>query len=281
MVEQVSTIMVVGAGQMGTGIAQVAAAAGYKVLLYDREPAQVEKSLKDLEKKFTENEPDSEKRQQIFSRILPVTSLKDSVRSDFVIEAATENLTIKKQIFTALSNYITQQTILATNTSVLSITEISSVTDCPDRVIGLHFMNPVPDMMLVELIRGAQTSDTTFNEAVQLAQSMNKEVVEVKDYPGFISDRLLLTMINEAITCVFDDIADVEAIDKIMQLGVKHPMGPLRLADMIGLDTCLTILETLHRDLANRKYRPCTLLRNMVKAGKLGRKSGEGFYRYP
>lgn len=281
MGEWANTIMIVGSGQTGTALARIAASKGYSVLLHDLHPTQIDKSLAKIEASLLAGEnPDTQQARQILARITKVESLKESVQSDFVIEAATENLTIKKQIFTTLSNYITQGTILATNTSSLSITEIASASDCPDRVLGMHFMSPADTMQLVEIIRGAKTTDATCKTAEKIARSFGKEPVEVKDYPGFICSRLLIPMINEAITCVFDDIADIETVDKIMQLGASHPVGPLRLADIIGLDTCLTVMETLHRNLENRKYRPSALLRNMVKAGKLGRKSGEGFYRY-
>ena len=281
MDEWANTIMIVGSGQTGTALARIAAGKGYTILLYDVNPAQIDKSLAAIADSLLSDEhADRHLVQQTLARITKVTSLKESVQSDFVIETATENLTIKKQIFTTLSNYITQDTILATNTSSFSITEIASASDCPERVVGMHFMSPAETMQLVEIVRGAKTTTATRNTAEQIATSLGKEPVEVKDYPGFICNRLLIPMINEAITCVFDDIADIETVDKIMQLGASHPIGPLRLADLIGLDTCLTVMETLHRNLENRKYRPSALLRNMVKAGKLGRKSGEGFYRY-
>ena len=280
MGEWANTIMIVGSGQTGTAVARIAAESGYTVLLQDLHQERVEKSLVEIEKQLNLEEVSDEKKKEILLRIQPTLSLKESVQSDFVIETATENLTIKKQIFEILSNYITQDTILATNTSALSITEIASASDCAERVVGMHFMSPVLTMNLVEIVRGATTTDQTLNAALKIVTSLGKEAIEVKDYPGFICNRLIIPMINEAITCVFDDIADVETIDRIMQLGVKHPIGPLRLADAIGLDTCLAVMETLHRSLENRKYRPCTLLRNMVKAGKLGKKSGEGFYSY-
>jgi 3-hydroxybutyryl-CoA dehydrogenase len=280
MGEWANTIMIVGSGQTGTAIAKIAAGAGYTVLLQDLEQERVDKSIGDIETQLTSEGVDEREQKEILSRIQPTLSLKESVQSDFVIETATENLTIKKQIFTILSNYITKDTILATNTSALSITEIASASDCPERVVGMHFMSPVSTMNLVEIVRGAKTTDRTLDAAQKIVTSLDKVAIEVKDYPGFICNRLIIPMINEAITCVFDDIAEVETIDRIMQLGLKHPIGPLRLADTIGLDTCLAVMETLHRSLENRKYRPCALLRNMVKAGKLGRKSGEGFYRY-
>ncbi len=280
MGEWANTIMIVGSGQTGTAIARLAAEAGYTVLLQDLEPGNVEKSLGKIKNQLASEDLTEPRRGEIVSNIKSVPSLKDGVQADFIIETATENLTIKKQIFTTLANYITQDTILATNTSALSITEIASSCDCSEKVVGMHFMSPVLSMKLVEMVRGVKTTEATFNTAKKIAQSLGKEVIEVKDYPGFICNRLIIPMINEAITCLFDDIADVETIDRVMQLGLDHPVGPLRLADMIGLDNCLAVMESLHRSLENRKYRPCALLRNMVKAGKLGRKTGEGFYRY-
>lgn len=281
MDEWANTIMIVGSGQTGTALARIAASKGYSILLHDLNPEQVDKSLATItDSLFADKSVERHRAQQILDRITRATSLKQSVQSDFVIETATDNLTIKKQVFATLSNYITQDTILATNTASFSITEIASASDCPERVVGMHFMRPAETMQLVEIVRGAKTTAATLSKAEKMARSLGKEPVEVKDYPGFICSRLLILMINEAITCVFDDIADIETVDKIMQLGASHPIGPLRLADLIGLDTCLTVMETLHRNLENRKYRPSALLRNMVKAGKLGRKSGEGFYHY-
>lgn len=280
MGEWANSIMIVGSGQTGTAIAMLAAEAGYTVMLQDLEPTNVEKSLTEIKNQLASEDLSESRQGEIVSNIKSVSSLKDGVQADFIIETATENLTIKKQIFTTLANYITQDTILATNTSALSITEIASSCDCSERVVGMHFMSPVPSMKLVEMVRGVKTTEATFNTAKKIAQSLGKEVIEVKDYPGFICNRLIIPMINEAITCLFDDIADVETIDRVMQLGLDHPIGPLRLADLIGLDNCLAVMESLHRSLENRKYRPCALLRNMVKAGKLGKKSGEGFYLY-
>ncbi len=277
---QTGIIMIVGAGQMGKGLAQLAARSGYTVLLNDL-PGILEKSFMEIEMELAgRKDLDAEGRQQILEKIKPAASLQEAVHSDYIIEAATENVTIKKQIFATLSNYITQHTILATNTSSLSITDIASASDCPEKVVGMHFMNPVSSMMVVEIIRGLKTSDHACKVIKELAETLGKEAIEVNDYPGFVSNRLLMPMINEAIICVFDGVADVESVDRIMQLGLRHPLGPLRLADMIGLDACLSIMEILHREFDHSKYRPCPLLRTMVKAGKLGRKSGEGFYLY-
>ncbi len=278
---QTNTIMVVGAGQMGRGIALLSARCGFQVLLHDLLEAHLQESISAIGLELPSH-PELSKTgaDRVLGRIHPTTSLQDSVRADFVIETATENITIKQQIFTALSNYTTQHTVLATNTSSLSISDIASATDCPERVIGLHFMYPVMSMQLVEMIRGLKTSEHTCNITRILADKLGKQAIEVNDYPGFVSNRLLMPMINEAIILVFDGVADVESVDRIMQLGMQYPLGPLQMADMIGLDTCLSIMEILHRSLGEPKYRPCPLLRTMVKAGKLGRKSGEGFYFY-
>lgn len=281
---RIKTIMVVGAGQMGRGIAHVAAQKGYSVLLHDLQPSILTESLAELNRSLAEKSPPTKSYRQEEHRqigtIAAAESLKESVHTDFVIEAATENFTIKTQIFQTLANHITEETVLASNTSSLSISELADATDCPERVIGMHFMNPVEDMLLVEIIKGMKTSDKTNEIARDLTLSLGKEPIDVNDYPGFVSNRLIMPMINEAIILVFDEVAEIEAVDKIMKVGMHHPMGPLQMADMIGLDTCLSIMETLHRELDDPKYRPCPLLRNMVKAGKLGRKSGEGFYLY-
>ncbi len=279
--EQINTIMVVGAGQMGRGISLLAAQYGFQVLLHDLLEVHLQESISAIGLELSSDSKCSEtEAARVTARIRPTSSLQDSVLADFVIETATENITIKKQIFTALANYTTEHTVLATNTSSLSISEIASATDCPDRVIGLHFMYPIMSMQLVEMIRGLKTSEQTCNITRTIAHELGKEAIEVNDYPGFVSNRLLMPMINEAMILVFDGVADVESVDRIMQLGMHYPLGPLQLADMIGLDTCLSIMEILHRSLDEPKYRPCPLLRTMVKAGKLGRKSGEGFYFY-
>jgi len=281
---EINTVMVVGAGQMGGEIAALAAYSGYNVLLHDIQPAILQQSMSCIKETLTSNISSHKstdiKGNTILDKIVPSDSLQDSVHCDFIIEAATENLTIKQQIFNTLSYYITHQTIIASNTSSLSISAIASVTDCPDRVIGMHFMNPVSEITLVEIIKGFKTSDNTNEITKQFAISLNRHPIEVNDSPGFVSNRLIMPMINEAVICVFDGVADVQSVDKIMQLGMHHPIGPLKLADMIGLDTCLSIMEILHREFNDPKFRPCPLLRNMVKAGKLGRKSGEGFYSY-
>jgi len=277
------TIMVIGAGQMGAGIAQVAAQAGYSVILNDIKDEFVTRGLDIIEKNLSRNvekgKLEAREKEAILSRITPSTSLQDAVAVDLVVEAAVENMSIKAQIFSQLDIICPEHTILATNTSSLPITEIAAVTKRPDKVIGMHFMNPVPVMKLVEVIRGLATSDEVYKEIETLSVEMGKTPVEVNDSPGFVSNRILVPMLNEAIYTLYEGIATVEAIDNVMKLGMNHPMGPLALADLIGLDTILSIMEILHEGLGD-KYRPCPLLRKYVKAGWLGRKSGRGFYQY-
>ncbi|MDH3455132.1 MAG: 3-hydroxyacyl-CoA dehydrogenase NAD-binding domain-containing protein, partial [Desulfuromonadales bacterium] len=222
----------------------------------------------------------AEEKQAILARLQPSTDLQDAADVDFVVEAASEKMEIKASIFRRLDQIARPGVILATNTSSLPITEIAAVTSRPESVIGMHFMNPVPVMTLVEIIRGIATSDAVYQAVEGLAKTMGKTPVEVNDYPGFIANRLLMPMINEAIYCVYEGVAEPEAIDQVMKLGMNHPMGPLTLADFIGLDTCLAIMEVLYEGFADSKYRPCPLLRKMVKAGWLGKKSGKGFYAY-
>lgn len=276
--------MVVGAGQMGSGIAQVAAAAGLDVILNDIKDEFVSRGLgvieKNLDRNVAKGRMTEEDKAAILGRIKPSTSLQDAVEVDIVIEAAVENMEVKSQIFKELDQITYPNAILATNTSSLPITEIAAVTRRPDKVIGMHFMNPVPVMKLVEVIRGLATSDETFNVVKELAEKMGKVPVEVNDSPGFVSNRVLLPMINEAIYCVYEGVATPEAVDEVMKLGMNHPMGPLALADLIGLDTCLSIMEVLYEGFKDSKYRPCPLLRKYVAAGWLGRKTGRGFYVY-
>ncbi|MDA8442627.1 MAG: 3-hydroxybutyryl-CoA dehydrogenase [Peptococcaceae bacterium] len=278
------TIMVIGAGQMGGGIAQVAAQAGYDVLLNDIKTEFVEKGLgvigKNLSRSVEKGKISAEIREQILARIQPSLSLQDALKADVVIEAAVENMEIKRKIFTELDAVCPEHTILASNTSSLPITEIAACTKRPEQVIGMHFMNPVPIMKLVEIIRGLATTDEVYREIEAMTLQMEKTPVEVNDAPGFVSNRVLLPMINEAIYAVYEGVATPEAVDKVMQLGMNHPMGPLALADLIGLDTCLSIMEVLHSGFSDSKYRPCPLLRKYVKAGWLGRKTGRGFYTY-
>jgi 3-hydroxybutyryl-CoA dehydrogenase len=280
----IKKIMVIGAGQMGGGIAQVAAQCGLQVVLNDLKNEFIERGLGTVKKNLTRNvekgKISSEEMMAALSRISSSTSLADAAGVDFVVEAAAENMRIKAEIFTALDQAAAPGVILATNTSSLPITEVAAVTKRPELVIGMHFMNPVPVMPLVEVIRGIATSDETYDTVDALARTMGKTPVQVNDFPGFVSNRVLLPMINEAIYCVYEGVAKPEAIDQIMKLGMNHPMGPLTLADFIGLDTCLAIMEVLHQGLGDSKYRPCPLLRKMVAAGWLGKKSGKGFYEY-
>jgi 3-hydroxybutyryl-CoA dehydrogenase len=281
---EIRTIMVIGAGQMGSGIAQVAAQAGYKVLLNDIKDEFVQKGLglisKNLSRNVEKGRLTAEAKDEILARITPSLSLQDAKDVDLVIEAAVENMKIKAQIFTELDNLCPAHTILATNTSSLPITEIAAVTKRPAQVIGMHFMNPVPVMKLVEVIRGLATSDEVYKAIEEMSVKMDKVPVEVNDAPGFVANRILLPMINEAIYAVHEGVATPEAVDNVMKLGMNHPMGPLALADLIGLDTCLSIMEVLHEGFGDSKYRPCPLLRKYVKAGWLGRKTGRGFYVY-
>jgi len=281
---QIKTMGVVGAGQMGSGIAQVAAVAGLSVVMNDikdefleRGFSAIEGSLGRLVKKGKLSEDDQK---AIMGRIEGTTSIDDLAKADFVVEAATENESLKLQIFEALDANCREGVILATNTSSISITKIAAATRRPDKVIGMHFMNPVPVMKLVEVIRGLATSDETFEATWDLARSFGKTPAQANDYPGFIANRILLPMINEAVYCLYHGVGNREDIDTVMKLGMNHPMGPLALADLIGLDTCLAIMETLYEGFKDSKYRPCPLLRKYVEAGWLGRKSGRGFYEY-
>ncbi|MBE3552371.1 MAG: 3-hydroxybutyryl-CoA dehydrogenase [Kyrpidia tusciae] len=280
----IGRMLVVGAGQMGGGIAQVAAQSGLEVWLQDISEALVEKGLgrirANLDHQVEKGRMTADQRQGVLDRIHPVVRLEDGAQVDIVVEAATENLGIKKSIFETLDRLCPPGAILASNTSSLPITELAAVTKRPEQVIGMHFMNPVPVMKLVEVIRGLATRDDVFTAVKELAEKMGKVPVEVNDYPGFVANRILLPMINEAIYCVYEGVAAPEDVDTVMKLGANHPMGPLQLADFIGLDTCLAILEVLHEGLGDPKYRPCPLLRKYVNAGWLGKKSGRGFYRY-
>ena len=280
----VQTIMVIGAGQMGSGIAQVCAQAGYKVLLNDLKPEFVERGLGGINKNLSRNvekgRMTAETRDGILANISGSTSLQDAEAVDLVIEAAVENMEIKTKIFTQLDAIAPAHAILASNTSSLPITEIAAVTNRPEQVIGMHFMNPVPVMKLVEIIRGLATADEVYQTIEDITKNLEKVPVEVNDFPGFISNRILLPMLNEAIYALYEGVASKEAIDDVMKLGMNHPMGPLTLADFIGLDTCLYIMETLHEGFGDDKYRPCPLLRKYVKAGWLGKKTGRGFYVY-
>ncbi|QNK49551.1 3-hydroxybutyryl-CoA dehydrogenase [Brevibacterium sp. PAMC23299] len=280
----IQKVMVIGAGQMGSGIAQVCAMSGYEVLLHDLKDEYVDKGLgtiaKNLSRQVEKGKMESEEKDAILSRLTSSTNLKNAATVDLVIEAAVENMEIKTRIFAELDEITPRHVILASNTSSLPITEIAAATKRPEKVIGMHFMNPVPVMKLVEVIRGLATADEVYQEVEKMAESLNKVAVEVNDFPGFVANRILMPMINEAIYTLYEGVATKEAIDDVMKLGMNHPMGPLTLADFIGLDTCLYIMETLHQGLGDDKYRPCPLLRKYVKAGWLGKKSGRGFYEY-
>ncbi|MGF9729100.1 3-hydroxybutyryl-CoA dehydrogenase [Bacillus licheniformis] len=278
------TIMVIGAGQMGSGIAQVSAQAGYNVYMYDVSPEQIEKGMKrisgQLFRKAEKGKLPHEDVKQIYQRLSPSAALDEAREAFLIIEAAVEQMDVKKDIFKRLDEVTEDSAILASNTSSLSITELAAVTKKPQNVIGMHFMNPVPVMQLVEVIRGLETSGETYETVVAAAERMNKVPIEVRDFPGFISNRILMPMINEAVFALYEGIAEKESIDGIMKLGMNHPMGPLALADLIGLDTCLYIMETLHEGFGDDKYRPCPLLKQYVSAGRLGKKTGIGFYTY-
>jgi len=280
----INRIMVIGAGQMGGGIAQVAAQAGLQVVLSDIDATLIDKRLAFIDKLLSRNiekeKITEEEKIAAMSRLIPSTNLQDAAEVDFIVEAASENMAIKEKIFRVLDEIAKPGVILASNTSSLPITELAAITGRPELVIGMHFMNPVPVMQLVEIIRGLATSDATYAAVKGLAEQLGKTPVEVNDYPGFISNRILMPMINEAVYCVYEGVAEPEAIDTVMKLGMNHPMGPLTLADFIGLDTCLAIMEVLYEGFADSKYRPCPLLRKMVKAGWLGKKSGKGFFSY-
>ena len=277
-------IGVIGAGTMGTGIAHVSALSGFDVTLVDIEQNLLEHSLtsikKGLKRQVDKGKISQEEMNTALGRIQTITEMKTLSSEDIVIEAATENKEVKISIFSELDTFCPEKTILASNTSSISISLIASATNRPEKVIGMHFMNPVPIMKLVEIIRGKLTSDETMEKVKNLVEVLNKIPVECNDSSGFVSNRILMPMINEAVCCLADGVATAEAIDKIMTLGMAHPMGPLTLADLIGLDICLAIMEVLHRDMGDDKYRPCPLLEEMVSAGNLGRKTGQGFYSY-
>jgi 3-hydroxybutyryl-CoA dehydrogenase len=284
MTDKISNVGVVGAGQMGCGIAQVSAAAGYKVTIYDLSKERIEAGLAtingNLARQVTNGKITDEQRKQALALISGSADIHDLAPSDLVIEAATEDEQVKRKIFATLCPVLKPEALLATNTSSLSITRLASATDRPERFMGIHFMNPVPVMKLVELVRGIATEETTFTTAKEFVSSLDKTITVAEDFPAFIVNRILLPMINEAIYTLYEGVGSVEAIDTAMKLGANHPMGPLQLADFIGLDTCLSIMQVLHDGLADSKYRPCPLLVKYVEAGWLGRKSGRGFYDY-
>ncbi|MCS0670596.1 3-hydroxybutyryl-CoA dehydrogenase [Cytobacillus firmus] len=280
----VKNIMVIGAGQMGSGIAQVCAQAGYSVILNDLKPDFVERGLgvikKNLSRQVEKERMTAEDMETVLKNVTASTDLQDAKNVELIIEAAVENMEIKTKIFSQLDEIAPEHAILASNTSSLPITEIAAATKRPEKVIGMHFMNPVPVMKLVEIIRGLATADEVYQTIEDITKTLKKVPVEVNDFPGFVSNRILMPMINEAIFTLYEGVATEEAIDEVMKLGMNHPMGPLTLADFIGLDTCLYIMETLHEGFGDDKYRPCPLLRKYVKAGWLGKKTGRGFYVY-
>ena len=280
-----NNIAVIGAGTMGNGIAHVFAQSGYQVSLIDLSEEALERALrtitKNLDRQLAKEKISAEDKAQTLDRISLNTSMDKGIEgAELIVEAATENTDLKLKIFKQLDELAHEHTILATNTSSISITQIAAVTNRPDKVIGMHFMNPVPIMKLVEIIRGYSTSDEVTSTIMSLSKSLGKIPVEVNDYPGFVANRVLMPMINEAICTLHEGVAGVEEIDTVMKLGMAHPMGPLQLADFIGLDVCLAILQVLHDGFGNPKYAPCPLLVNMVTAGKKGVKSGEGFYSW-
>ena len=280
----IKTVGVIGAGTMGNGIAQVFAQSGFTVKLHDASAPAVDRALKTIDKslaKFVEKgKLTAENREATLSRLTAAASLDSFSDVDYVVEAVVENLDIKRTIFGTLDKVTRPGVILTSNTSSISITTIGAATNRPELVLGLHFMNPVPLMTLVELIRGQATSSEAMATASELCKTLGKTPVEAADYPGFIANRILMPMINEAIFALMEGVGTAEAIDSVMKLGMNHPMGPLTLADFIGLDVCLAIMEVLHDGLGDPKYRPCPLLRRMVAAGHLGKKSGRGFYVY-
>jgi len=283
-IKDIKMIGVVGAGAMGNGIAHVFARAGFRVLLNDVEQRFLDRGLetigKNLEREVARNKISGAERQAALERIQPALERRAFAQCDFVVEAATEKLAIKAEVFRQLDQLCPGDVILASNTSSISITRLAALTSRPDKVVGMHFFNPVPMMKLVEVVRGLATSEATLGTVKALAEKLEKTPVEVNDAPGFVSNRVLMPLLNEAMYAVMEGVATPPAVDEIFKLGMAHPMGPLALADFIGLDVCLDIMRVLHEGLGDPKYRPCPLLARMVDAGRLGRKSGRGFYQY-
>ncbi|MBB4009294.1 3-hydroxybutyryl-CoA dehydrogenase [Allorhizobium taibaishanense] len=281
---QIKNVGIVGAGQMGCGIAYVSALAGYDVTLYDLAKDRIDAGLAtingNMARQVANGKMEDSERKAALARISGVSDVQDLAQVDLVIEAATEDETVKRKIFSQICPVLKPEALLATNTSSLSITRLAASTDRPEHFMGIHFMNPVPVMKLVELVRGIATDEVTFETAKTFVRSLDKTITVAEDFPAFIVNRILLPMINEAIYTLYEGVGSVEAIDTAMKLGANHPMGPLQLADFIGLDTCLSIMQVLHDGLADSKYRPCPLLVKYVEAGWLGRKSGRGFYDY-
>ena len=279
----IKKIGIIGSGTMGTGIAQVAATSGFSVFLNDIEEEHLERSLKIMDKSLTrlvEKGKITEDKDSILERIRITTCLADLRESDFVVEAVFEDLGVKTKVLKALDEVLAPEVILTSNTSSISITQLAALTKRPENFMGMHFMNPVPLMSLVELIKGIATTQETYDVVKELAEALGKAPVEANDYPGFIANRILIPMINEAVYALMEGVGTAEAIDQVMKLGMNHPMGPLTLADLIGLDVCLDVMNVLYEGFKDSKYRPCPLLQKMVNAGYLGRKSGRGFYDY-
>ncbi len=282
--EAIRTVAVLGAGTMGNGIAHLFARAGYAVILRDVEKPLLDRGLErisnDLDREVKRGTVAEAEKLRILDRIVPVTDVAAIARADFAVEAVPERRDLKRAVLAEADAVLGPEAILATNTSSISVTALAAATRRPDRFLGMHFMNPPPVMRLVEIVRGLETSDATLETAMRLGEKIGKKSIAINDSPGFVSNRVLMPMINEAVFCVMEGVATAESVDAVMKLGMNLPMGPLSLADFIGLDVCLDILEVLHRDFGDAKFRPCPLLRKMVAAGRLGRKSGRGFYEY-
>src|ERR1017187_2015455 len=283
--DAIKTVAVLGAGTMGNGIAHVFARAGYKVILRDVEQRYLDRGMdtiaKNLDREIKKGKLAEAEKRTVLSHLIPVTDMSAVANADFLVEAVPEKLEIKRHVLTEADHLLRDDVIIASNTSSIAMTLLAALTKRPDRFVGMHFMNPVPVMALVEVIRALQTNDATFNDTMALAKTLGKTPVAVNDAPGFVSNRVLMPLINEAAYCVMEGVATPEAVDQVFKLGMAHPMGPLTLADLIGLDVCVDIMRVMHNGLGDPKYRPCPLLIKMVDAGWLGRKSGRGFYQYP